>query len=148
MLIPFFFHWKEYGGLSSISTENITSDKPLPVSKVGALVKKRINEELSENPSISTLSPSVILTQRRRKEVISKLQNGTWPDDFKLPSLVVKEEDFYMPKLEPNSKDQPKFEPKWDNYDTMKTRWKTIRPQTREIFSVPPTPSFLGSEPA
>lgn len=126
-----------------LSTENLASDIPVPVSRVGKVVRQRLQSEISKQPELSLLSPAVVLAQKRRKEVISKIQTGNWPLDYNPLPITVQESDDLSVDLatKQHSKFLPadvltspkKFEPKWEHYDTMKSRWKYVRPQTRQL---------------
>jgi hypothetical protein len=136
------------------TTEDLPQETPLSISRVGGVVKQRLQEELIKNPQLAALSPAVVLAQKRRKEVIALIETGNWPLDYNQPSLIIQEED--VPELSSSSSsykdplNRPtKFQPKWDNYDTMKARWKYLQPQTKQLatqsFAPRTSSSFVKS---
>jgi hypothetical protein len=134
-----------------LSTESLPSDVPVPITRVGGIVKQRLKEELAIQPELSCLAPAVILAQKRRKEVISKIQSGNWPLEYDQLSLIVQEDDVVEPaksvsKFDHSSTTKPppgNFAPKWEHYDTMKSRWRYLRPQTKQLATeiIAPTTS-------
>lgn len=132
-----------------LATENLPKDQPVPVTKVGAIIKKKIKNELKTNPIISCLSPALILTQQRRKEVISKLENFNWPletttdtpaapvapKQAQVIPLTFQEDQSFLGKghLREGSYSPTRFTPKWEDYDTMKVRFKYLKPQTKRL---------------
>jgi hypothetical protein len=136
------------------TTEDLPPETPLSISRVGGVVKQRLQEELAKNPQLSALSPAVVLAQKRRKEVIALIETGNWPLDYSQPSLIIQEDE---PELSATSVHQPsssykdplnrptKFQPKWDNYDTMKARWKYLHPQTKQLATQSYAPTTSSS---
>jgi hypothetical protein len=192
---------------------------------VGLKAKKLLRQELHKNPHNECLSPSVILTQRRRKEILQKIQNAEDVGHYKvryptsapgspLPTTTITASSsssrtptsMFSPKTpasvsssasslppiesSPQHTQQPSaytttsctsptpllvidkkqstfnhtrqfdslhqeligkkpamFSPKWEDYDTMRTRWSYIQPQTKhlrefpEIYTMTPTTS-------
>lgn len=137
--------------------------------QVGRLANHMIREELARDRRKAALSPALILTQRKRADILSRLMNGV--------SLVEDEQDVFQTihssspsRLLPSSSSQqqlrkkhqltgmssvlssnapqqqsmtkndlymlgntPSFTPKWDHYNTMRSRWKYLQPQTRHL---------------
>jgi hypothetical protein len=123
-----------------LSTESLPSETPVSITRVGGIVKTRLNHELASQPDLSCLSPAVVLAQKRRKEVISKLQAGNWPSDYNQLSLIIEEAEVQEPPKTNSKFDHSdtirsgtKFEPKWEHYDTMRSRWKYLQPQTKQL---------------
>eukprot|EP01039_Chlorochromonas_danica_P009113 gene9113-10060_t len=147
--------------------------------QVGRLANHMIREELARDRRKASLSPALILTQRKRADILSRLMNGV--------SLVEDEQDVFQTIHSPNpshllplassssSQQQiqkkkhhqltgglssssssalssaalqqqsmtktdiymlgntPSFTPKWDHYNTMRSRWKYLQPQVRHL---------------
>jgi hypothetical protein len=116
----------------------------------GRIIRQRLSKELRTKPQESILSPGLVLTEARRKDIIRKLETGqdlecesatrtmsspiphhTFDERNKSPALKTTTgnhaHDFDSPKRI--------FRPKWEHYDTMKTRWTFVQPQTKQLVA-------------
>jgi hypothetical protein len=108
-------------------------------SLAGEVVKQELQKEFTLLPSKEHISPAVVLTERRRKLIIDKLQNGGFDNENHLindQDITLSTQSFgdrsrfnYEVKIEQS--EQGPFEPKWGHYNTMRMRWRYIRPQTQ-----------------
>lgn len=111
-------------------------------SLAGGVVKQELQKEYEISPSKEHISPGVVLTERRRKLILERLQNGGFDDQDHIlheQDITLSTESFgdrsrfnYEVKIEKSERGP--FEPKWDHYNTMRMRWRYIRPQAQMLI--------------
>lgn len=112
-------------------------------SVAGKVVKQELQQEYSLSPLKSFVSPGVVLTERRRKMIIEKLQNGGFDEnsplfaeqDVSLSTETFGDHSRLNYDVAIKKSEIGPFEPKWDHYNTMRMRWRYIRPQAQLLIS-------------
>lgn len=130
------------------SDSTLSADKVSP-RQIGKRAKRMIHKELVRNHMSNqldaVLSPTLILTQRKRRDLIARLESGeNLVEDEKevfrtihfptIPGRPASPHRRHYSPGRPQSppKEEP-FLPKWDHYNTMRTRWRYISPQVRSL---------------
>ncbi|RYH14282.1 hypothetical protein EON65_33830 [archaeon] len=128
--------------------------------RIGRKAAKLIKEEVSTiRPHIAVLSPAVLLTERKRKELIARLERcENLPEDenevfkkLKEPSVLKPPPRRRRSSLSPDRSllsatnnstagnkahslsPQGDFQPKWEHFNTMRTRWRYLMPQVKVL---------------
>jgi hypothetical protein len=111
-------------------------------SLAGEVIKQELHQEYSLSPTKSLVSPGVVLTERRRKMIIDKLKNGGFDEgnpliaeqDISLSTESFGDRSRYNYEVRIKESEQGPFEPKWEHYNTMRMRWRYIRPQAQMLI--------------
>lgn len=133
------------------STEVLDTNSVSP-RQLGRQATALIDKELQRSGvGGAALSASLILAQRKRKDLIARLVSGE--------NLVEDEKDIFQTihspapanqsakSLSPQHRERhtaknstgptspdTQFQPRWDHFNTMKTRWRYIQPQVRSLI--------------
>lgn len=145
---------------AAILLDPIRSQDKLPENEVeealaGALVENTVRKETRSKPLKSMMSPAVVLTEQRRNIILESLMTGGLPDDSRLLSNDIVLKDMIENSPDKNSASsitrevvqkhslnsltekpaplESPFKPRWQDYNTMKTRWNYILPQTKKL---------------
>lgn len=112
-------------------------------SLAGELIKHELQKEMKLSPSKSLISPGVVLTERRRRLILDKLQHGGFDDNeaiaddadhLSLSASSFGDSSQSNFEVAIKTSNQKPFVPQWDHYATMKTRWRFIRPQSQLLI--------------
>ncbi len=118
----------------------------------GRIAREKLRKQLQQQPHNSALSAGLLLTAARRKDILEKLKNGiSVEDETIIPLDLVTNNPSEQEKKQNDSKGfkdvddrrqsmkeesmKRAFKPKWEHYDTMRTRWTYIQPQTKHLVS-------------
>jgi hypothetical protein len=115
----------------------------------GRIAREKISKQLQDRPHGSILSPGLLLTEARRKEILEKLRSGICvEEDAIVPLDLAADSSGHLGRDSPQKLDgkleerrklvqqesvKRAFRPKWEHYDTMKARWTYIQPQTKHL---------------
>lgn len=138
------------------STEGIQRDVTSP-RRLGRQAAMLIQQQLSKGkPCEQTLNPALLLAQRKRRDLITRLENGInlEEDEKSVFETIHTHSDAvaFPPTHSPPAKhpashsrhdalsidEKPaSFHPQWEHYNTMRTRWRYLQPQVRGLVDDP-----------
>lgn len=112
-------------------------------SIVGAVVKYQLHKEIEKDALKSVIGPAVVLTECRRKHILDSLKSGGFSErdsayltssDYSVsqsPDNASRSSDHSLFEVSIAKSKQAPYKPRWEDYSTMKTRWKYILPQAK-----------------
>jgi hypothetical protein len=138
--------------LLDIPTESTQQVTPRQIGRKARILVRRARPA----NEATLLSPAYILTERKRKDIISRLEKGEnlvegdnsvfesirsysssaaykSPPDNHHNHAQRSSNSYNQARQHDSSSKAHAFQPKWENYNTMRTRWRYIQPQVKAL---------------